>query len=276
MVYRVLRLLGVAVMSAAALLFAPTPFATAQGCPDVEVVFARGTGEPPGVGGVGQSFVDALRAQAGTRSMNVYPVNYAASSDFMGDRIAFARTVVDGIRDAGSHIEATAANCPDTQIVLGGFSQGAALAGYVTSAEIPQEVPAEYREYIPNPMPSEVADHVAAVVLIGLPSPEFLSSGGAPPIRIGPSYVDKTLKVCAPDDNICNGAPAGPPSFAHAMYGVNGGTNDAAAYVVARLRGAPAAPAPAPAPVPLPAPAPGPAPAPMPMSGPIPAPAPTP
>ncbi|BBZ19314.1 cutinase family protein [Mycolicibacterium gadium] len=243
MVSNVLRLLGVAVTAVAALLISPVPSATAQGCPDVEVVFARGTGEPPGVGGVGQAFVDALRAQAGPRSMNVYPVNYAASSDFMGDRIAFARTVVDGIRDAGTHIEATAANCPDTKIVLGGFSQGAALAGYVTSAEIPQEVPAEYREFIPNPMPAEVADHVAAVVLIGLPSQEFLSTGGAPPIRIGPSYVDKTLKICAPDDNICNGAPAGPPSFSHAMYGVNGTTNDAAAYVVARL--GPTAPPPA-------------------------------
>ncbi|MGZ5363579.1 MAG: cutinase family protein [Mycobacterium sp.] len=238
MISNVLRLLGVAVTSAAALLIAPVPFATAQGCPDVEVVFARGTGEPPGVGGVGQAFVDAVRAQAGPRSVNVYPVNYAASGDF-GDRIAFARTVVDGIRDAGLHIEATAANCPDTKIVLGGFSQGAALAGYVTSAEIPEEVPAEYREFIPNPMPSEVAEHVAAVVLIGLPSPEFLGNTGAPPITIGPSYVDKTLKLCAPDDTICNGAPTGPPSFAHAMYGVNGSTNEAAAYAVARLNPAP-------------------------------------
>ena len=250
MVSNVLRLLGVAITSAAALLIAPVPFATAQGCPDVEVVFARGTGEPPGVGGVGQAFVDAVRAQSAPRSVNVYPVNYAASSDFMGDRIAFARTVVDGVRDAGLHIEATAANCPDTRIVLGGFSQGAALAGYVTSAEIPEEVPAQYREFIPNPMPTEVADHVAAVVLIGLPSHEFLANTGAPPIAIGPSYVAKTLKVCAPDDTICNGAPAGPPSFAHAMYGVNGSTNEAAAYAVARLSPAsnpPEAPGPTPA-----------------------------
>jgi cutinase len=270
MISNVLRLLGVAATSAAALLLSPVPFAAAQGCPDVEVVFARGTGEPPGVGGIGQSFVDALRAQAGARSMNVYPVNYPASGDFM-DRIAFARTVVDGIRDAGTHIEATAANCPDTKIVLGGYSQGAALAGYVTSAEIPEQVPAEYREFIPNPMPAEVADHVAAVILIGLPSPEWLASGGAPPITIGPSYVDKTLKVCAPDDTICNGSPAGPPSFAHTMYGVNGGTNDAAAYTVARLGPAPA-PAPGAAPAPAPSPAPMPGPAPAPMANPAPAP----
>jgi hypothetical protein len=134
--------------------------------------------------------------------------------------------------------------------VLGGFSQGAALAGYVTSAEVPEEVPTEYRQFIPNPMPPEVADHVAAVVLIGLPSPEFLANTGAPPIAIGPSYVAKTLKICAPDDTICNGAPTGPPSFAHAMYGVNGSTNEAAAYAVARLSPAsnpPPASGPAPA-----------------------------
>jgi hypothetical protein len=235
MIVKFARLLGVALMSLSAFVVASVPSASAQGCPDVEVVFARGTAEPPGVGGVGQAFVDAVRAQAAPRSVDVYPVNYLASSDF-GDRIQFARTVIDGIRDAGLHIEATAANCPDTQIVLGGFSQGAALAGYVTAAEIPQEIPAEYRSYIPNPMPSKIADHVAAVVLIGTPSAEFLAGTGAPPITLGPSYAGKTLQMCAPDDNICNGSPAGPPSFAHAMYGVNGMTAEAASYVVARLR----------------------------------------
>src|SRR5262249_952704 len=55
------RIFGAAVVAAwAALLGAPVPFASAQPCPDVEVVFARGTGEPPGVGLVGQAFVDSL------------------------------------------------------------------------------------------------------------------------------------------------------------------------------------------------------------------------
>jgi hypothetical protein len=247
MIMNFARLFGVAVMSASALLVSPVPSASAQGCPDVEVVFARGTGEPPGIGGVGQAFVDAVRTQAGPRSVNVYPVDYVASGAF-GDRIQFARTVVDGIRDAGLHIEATAANCPDTEIVLGGFSQGAALAGYVTAAEIPKEVPTEYLEFIPNPMPSEVADHVAAVVLIGLPSAGFLAGTGAPPITLGPSYAGKTLELCVPDDNICNGAPAGLPSFAHSMYGVNGMTTQAATYVVERLAPLPPRPEPQPQP----------------------------
>ena len=151
------------------LLGASAPSASAQPCPDVEVVFARGTAEPPGVGGVGQAFVDALRSQVGDRSLNVYAVNYEASSDF-GGGIEFARTVVDGIRDAGAHVESTAANCPNTRIVLGGYSQGAVVAGYVTSAAIPAGIPAEFVSYIPQPMPPEVADHVAAVVLFGKPS----------------------------------------------------------------------------------------------------------
>ena len=69
------------------------PSASAQPCPDVEVVFARGTGEPPGVGGVGQAFVDALRSKVGGKSVDVYPVNYPASSDF-ANGIQFAETVI--------------------------------------------------------------------------------------------------------------------------------------------------------------------------------------
>ncbi|RAV15243.1 cutinase [Mycolicibacterium sp. GF69] len=273
---RIARMLGL-VVPFAALLVGPVPLAAAQppppppppGCPDVQVVFARGTGEPPGVGGVGQSFVDQLRAQAAPRSIDVYPVNYLASGDF-GNRIQFARTVVDGIRDAGQKVESTAAACPDTDIVLGGFSQGAAVAGYVTSAEIPEEVPAEYREFIPEPMSEEVGNHVAAVVLFGRPSDQFLTDAGAPPIVIGPSYQEKTLSLCAEGDTICNGAPIGLPSFAHNSYLVNGMTNQGAAYAVQRLEPAPAPPAPAPAPILAPAPAPAPAP----FAAPAPAPAP--
>ena len=231
---RIVGLLGAAMVALAGLLATPVPFASAQPCPDVEVVFARGTAEPPGVGGTGQAFVDALIGQAAPRSVNVYPVNYPASSDF-GNQMVFAQQVVDGIRDAGARIQTTAANCPDTRIVLGGFSQGAVVAGYVTSAEVPAEVPAEYRSQVPQPLAPEVADHVAAVVLFGKPSPAFMADVGAPPVTIGPLYASKTLELCAVDDTICNGAPVGGPSFAHALYGVNGMAAEGAAYAVGRL-----------------------------------------
>ena len=210
---------------------APVPFASAQPCSDVEVIFARGTGEPPGVGGVGQSFIDALQSDAGNKSVSVYPVDYAASGNF-GDTMAFAQTVIDGIRDAGAHVQSTAATCPDTRIVLGGYSQGAAVAGFVTSAAVPPGVPAAF---VPQPLPLEVADHVAAVALFGKPSEAWTSQYGAPPIAIGPAYAAKTIELCAQGDTICDGTPGGGPSFAHALYPVNGMVGEAATFAAARL-----------------------------------------
>jgi len=219
------------VSSCAALLSAPVPSASAQPCADVEAVFARGTGEPPGVGGIGQAFVDALRSQIGGKSLDVYAVDYPASGDF-GSGVDFALTVIQGIRDAVNNIQATAANCPKTRIVLGGFSQGAAVAGFVTSAQVPDGIPAAF---VPPPMPPEVANHVAAVALFGKPSNQFLSDAGAPVIVIGPLYVPKTIDLCAPGDTICNGAPPGPPNMAHGSYGANGMVDQAAAFAVKRL-----------------------------------------
>jgi len=229
---RIARFLGAVVVTVwATLLGAPVPAASAQPCPDVDVVFARGTAEPPGVGGVGQAFVDALRSEAGGKSVEVYPVNYPASADF-ANGIQFAATVVDGIRDAAAHVQATAANCPKTRIVLGGFSQGAVVAGFVTSAVVPEGVPAAL---VPAPMPPEVADHVAAVTLFGKPSDQFMRDVGAPPVAIGPLYAAKTIDLCAADDTICNGAPPGAPNIAHALYPVNGMVNQAATFAVGRL-----------------------------------------
>ena len=135
------------------------PSASAQPCPDIQVVFARGTGEPPGVGATGQAFIDALRPQIGEKSFEVYPVNYPATDQWA--------TGADGIRDAVTHVVSMAGSCPKTQMVLGGFSQGAAVMGFVTSAAVPDGVdPAT----VPKPLQPEVAAHVAAVVLFGLPN----------------------------------------------------------------------------------------------------------
>jgi cutinase len=231
---RIARFVVAALMVAGGLLCAPIPIASAQPCPDVEAVFARGTGEPPGVGGIGEPFVDQLRSAVGAKSLDVYPVNYEASSDF-SDRVQFAQSVVDGIKDAGGHIEATAANCPKTRIVLGGYSQGAAVAGFVTSASIPAGIPAEYVQFLPKPMPPEVANHVAAVTLFGKPSAQWLQSYGAPAIVIGPLYAPKTLELCAAGDTICDGEAGGGPSFAHAEYPVNGMTARAADFAASHL-----------------------------------------
>ncbi len=180
--------LGAAIVSPSAL-----PSGFAQPCPDVEVVFARGTGEPPGVGPTGQAFVDSVRARTGGKSVEVYPVNYPATNEWS--------TGIDGIRDASAHVVSEAASCPQTKMVLGGFSQGAAVMGFVTSAAVPDGVdPAT----VPKPLAPEVADHVAAVVLFGTPNVRAMNFLGEPPIAIGPTYQAKTIKVCAPEDPVCS------------------------------------------------------------------------
>ncbi len=189
----IIRLLGAAVVATWALLNAPIPSASAASCPDTQVVFARGTGEPPGAGGIGQTFVDKLRSRVGGRSVGVYAVNYPASNDWP--------TGVDGIRDAGAHVVSMAASCPNTKMVLGGYSQGAAVMGFVTSAAVPDGVdPAT----VPKPLQPRVADHVAAVVLFGEPNVRAMNFLGQPPVVIGPLYAAKTIQLCAPNDPVCS------------------------------------------------------------------------
>jgi hypothetical protein len=84
-------------------------------------------------------------------------------------------------------------------------------------------------------MPPEVADHVAAVALFGKPSDGFMRDVGGPPAAIGPLYAAQTIDVCAPGDTICNGAPVGAPSAAHALYAVNGMVGQAASFAASRL-----------------------------------------
>jgi cutinase-like protein len=201
-----LAALGCSVPGAAA------PPASAAGCPDTEVVFARGTGEAPGVGPTGQAFVDALRSRLGGRSMDVYAVNYPASDQWS--------TGLDGIRDAGSHIVSTAASCPNTKMVLSGYSQGAAVMGFVTSPAVPDSIPPDVDPAsIPKPLSPDVANHVAAVVLFGTPNVRAMDFLGQPQIVIGPLYQAKTLKVCAPEDPVCSD---GINFAAHDSYVENG------------------------------------------------------
>jgi cutinase len=181
-------------LSASVLSAFAIPSASAKPCPDVDVVFARGTGEPPGVGPTGQAFVDDLHSRVGASSVGVYPVNYPASDDW-------DTSGLDGIKDAGAHVVSTANSCPQTKMVLGGFSQGAAVMGFVTSPAVPDGIdPAT----VPKPLAPQVADHVAAVVLFGMPNVRAMNFLGQPPVVIGPTYQAKTIKVCVPEDPVCS------------------------------------------------------------------------
>ena len=206
------RIVGIPVVTAWAALSAPivSPAASADPCSDVAVVFARGTHQDPGLGDVGQSFVDSLTSQVGGRSVAVYAVNYPANDDYHNSATA-------GSEDASAHIQDTVASCPNTKIVLGGYSQGSTVIDLATSA-----------------MPAPVANHVAAVALFGEPSSGFSSMlwGGQPLPVISPLYAGKSISLCTPDDPICS--PGG-NIIAHVTYIQSGMTNQAATFAANRL-----------------------------------------
>lgn len=208
---RLARVVGVLVVTAWALASAPLygSAASADPCSDVAVVFARGTHQEPGLGNIGQAFVDSLTSQAQGRSVGVYPVNYPASDDYHQSAPA-------GADDASTYIQNTLASCPNTKLVLGGYSQGATVINLSTTQ-----------------MPASVADHVAAVAQFGEPSSAFSSMlWGGPLPAIAPQYGGKRISLCAPDDPICSG---GGNIIAHVSYIESGMTDQAATFAVNKL-----------------------------------------
>ena len=185
--------------------------AHADGCNDIEVVFARGTGEPPGIGRVGDSFVENLRQRVGGRSIGVYAVDYPASYDFLA--------AANGANDASAYIQGVVNNCPASKIVLGGYSQGAAIVDVITSVPFPAIG-------FTNPLPPEASPHIAALAVFGNPSARL-----GLPLTTSPVYGTRAIDLCNPGDPICSQGDDVP---AHRSYGPDGTTGQAAAFV-ARL-----------------------------------------
>lgn len=199
---------AVAVAAAPLVSLSATPLAHADGCNDVEVVFARGTSEAPGIGRVGDAFVYALRGLVGDRSLGVYAVNYPANYDFLA--------AADGANDASAYIQSVANNCPASRIVLGGYSQGAAVVDVVTSVPVPGIG-------FTNPLPPAAADHIAAVVVFGNPTAKL-----GLPLTVSPTFGSRAIDLCNAGDPIC--ASGGSSLLAHQTYNSDGAVNQAAGF----------------------------------------------
>ena len=164
-----------------------TPSASAAPCPPVEVVFARGRIEPPGIGILGNAFVSALRSKT-NKNVGVYAVRYPADTE-----------VDIGANDMSAHIQYMANNCPDTRLVLGGYSLGAAVTDVVLA------VPFDFFGFT-NPLPPGMDQHVAAVALFGNGS-----QWAGPITNFNPIYRDRTIDLCHGADPVCN--PADPNTW---------------------------------------------------------------
>jgi cutinase len=180
-----------------------------SGCASAEVIFARGTGEAPGLGSVGTSFVADLKGDLSSTSMSVYAVKYAAEDD--------QRSVKPGSLDLISHIKAEAVRCPNQRFVLGGYSQGASVVDDALGL------------FFSSPLPPALAPKIAAVVVFGNPlglTRLSLETASA-------TYGSISKSFCNDGDIVCG---RGLSTAAHDAYVTNGSTRAGAQFAALRLR----------------------------------------
>lgn len=211
----------VSALTAGALLTVPVvtavgvPTASAA-CPAVEVIFARGRLEPAGAGQIGNTFVSALRQKTG-KNVNLYAVRYPADNQ-----------IDVGANDMSARVASTMASCPDTRIVLGGYSLGAAVT------DVALAVPFAFFGF-DNPLPPGADQRIAAVALFGN------GSAWAGPIgALSPMYRERTIEMCHGADPVCN--PADPNTWeenwsdhAARKYIDAGMVNEAADFAAGRV-----------------------------------------
>ncbi len=204
-----------ALVAATGLLVTPsaTPVARAD-CPDAEVVFARGTNEPPGLGRVGDAFADSLRQQANGMNIGTYGVNYAASK--------LQIHTGDGANDVVSHVKSMASSCPNTKIVLGGYSQGADVIDIVSGVPIGINWGSS--------LPPEYANNVAAVAVFG----DVADRAGGSITTQSAMFGSRAIDLCNPNDPVCHAGPGNEWS-GHTEGYVPVYTTQAAAFVASRL-----------------------------------------
>jgi cutinase len=184
----------------------------AAGCTDVHFVFARGTGEPQGLGSVGGLLDRALKGAVGSRSYSSYAVVYAAAGD--------QRSAGPGATDMSNHIKEIAAKCATTKFVIGGYSQGASVTDIAIGLRVGTTTG--------TAIPTNLAPRVAAVVVYGNP----LGIGRRTIETASQLYGPKAKSFCAQGDPVCGG---GGNFAAHLSYLSNGDVTTGAQFAAGKL-----------------------------------------
>ncbi|KAF5323812.1 hypothetical protein D9619_012986 [Psilocybe cf. subviscida] len=173
----------------------------AQVCTDVTVIFARGTTEVAPIGTiVGPPLLAALQADLVGRSLAFIGVDYPANiAGFLagGDPV--------GAQTMANDVALAASTCPNTEIVMSGYSQGGQLVHLAATK-----------------LSSQIQQRVKAVVIFGDPD-------NGRPLPGSLNAVEKTF--CHVGDDICLGGDL--ILTPHLTYGVD--TPAAAAFIVGKL-----------------------------------------
>ncbi|GAA4703475.1 cutinase [Phytohabitans rumicis] len=207
-------MLAASLLAAGGVAVVTIPGASAAECSDVEVVVARGTGEPGALGLiVGDPVFDAIQDRLGGAAVTSHAVDYPANLR--------RDSPTDGNQALVDHVTSQAQACAGQQFVLVGYSQGANVVGNSlgTSSD-----GALVGGPVVATIPDAIQDQVAAVLVFGYP---LRKQGGG----IEGAVAQRTLDLCADGDVICD--PAGASIAAHLSYRANAG--EAADFAVAQL-----------------------------------------
>ncbi|MCW6003555.1 cutinase family protein [Micromonospora sp. CPCC 205371] len=200
------------VASGAAVVNAPAAYAAA--CSDVEVVVARGTGEPGRLGIiVGDPVFDAIEDRLTGTTVTSHPVDYPASVS--------PTSPAQGNRALVQRVSSQAQACPDQRFILVGYSQGADVVGNslgVSSAGAAVGAP------VVATIPDAVQPRIVAVLVFGYPLRK-LGRG------IEGEFAERTLDICANNDVVCD--PTGTSVLAHLSY--RDDADDAAEFAADRV-----------------------------------------
>lgn len=118
-----------AALVGAGLVAAPQAFGDAvpdNGCADVHIIATRASTERPGAGIIG-SLVGAVQ-RASDQTVSTEATDYPAVLN------PYNQSVAAGVRALTGRLTAKAAACPDTKLVLMGYSQGAHVTGDVLAS----------------------------------------------------------------------------------------------------------------------------------------------
>ncbi|KAH7065428.1 cutinase [Macrophomina phaseolina] len=161
-----------------------------EACKPVTLIFARGTTEMGNMGSVvGPGFASALKQQLGEDKVAVQGVDYAASAGGIATEV----TGGAGTQAMVADVQKAVQKCPDTQIVLSGYSQGAMLVHNTA-----------------NKLAGDQASKVKAAVTFGDP---FKSQA----LKNVPEGAFKTF--CATSDPVCGAGGVGALGGAGASSG---------------------------------------------------------
>lgn len=162
-------------------------------CPKAIFVFARGTTEQGNLGTLGSPLGDALERKYGANQVWVQGVGGPYVATVPGNLMSRGSTP-EGIAEMVRLLNMANTKCPNSKVVAGGYSQGAALAAAAVSD-----------------VNTNVRDQIVGTVLFGYT--KNLQNRG----QIPNYAADRTKVFCATGDLVCTGTLT--ITAAHLSYG---------------------------------------------------------